>query len=478
MMNWRESKSTKKGNLFWFIDACSSTQRQIIKSAGAIFNRYPRVSIVCMKRDFHILMKKYQTFFKEQYDFIPETYILPEDYKAYKRYLDTDKEAMLLGKPSKGRGGQGIFFVKKYSDLDQESMKSYDYVAQHYIQNPYLIDNKKFDFRMYLMIKGTEEMEAYIAFEGLVRFCTEDYQDPTPLSDSDDEAEGEHQYMEDKPKDNLMGHLTNYCLNKESDKYVDNTNFKESDKGTKRLLSNILKVMKEGGIDIEKFKKDTKDICTKLVYALRPHIVNNYHTEMGTEESHQNCFHIFGLDLMIDVDHKVWVLEINAFPSFNYFHDCIVIDPVTKLKEKVKKVSELDRYLKTLIMKEAFLIAKGDYDKCDGTFQKCYPPEDESEFVHLSIYDEIRILFENLCKPQSPDYLNLAQFECISEHKNLRTEALTKSDYTTVFKEHAKSGNRSLMSLNGFNKAIDALSKIIYPPLDTKLERMVKFLGL
>jgi glutathione synthase/RimK-type ligase-like ATP-grasp enzyme len=77
---------------------------------------------------------------------------------------------VLLAKPSKGRGGQGIFFVKNAKELDQECINEYAYVAQQYIANPFLIENKKFDFRLYLMIKGVEEMEAYIAFEGLVRF--------------------------------------------------------------------------------------------------------------------------------------------------------------------------------------------------------------------------------------------------------------------------------------------------------------------
>jgi hypothetical protein len=154
-------------------------------------------------------MKKFQLFFKKDYDFIPETYILPEDIKAYKRYLDTTENAILLAKPSKGRGGQGIFFVKRYADLDQESMKDYEYVAQHYIPNPFLIDNKKFDFRMYLMIKGVEDMEAYIAFEGLCRFCTEEYTDPLPKNDSNDEEEDTYMNY-GEGEDNLMGHLTNY----------------------------------------------------------------------------------------------------------------------------------------------------------------------------------------------------------------------------------------------------------------------------
>jgi len=239
------------------------------------------ISIFCLN--------KYQTFFPKDFDFIPKTYILPEDITAYKRYLDTQDNPILLAKPSKGRGGEGIFFVKRYKDLDQESMKDYEYVAQHYIPNPLLIDKKKFDFRLYLMIKGVENMTGYIASEGMVRFCTEDYTDPFPCDDSDSNGEEELMDNELKKKDNLVGHLTNFCLNKESEKYVNNANFKDTDEGTKRLFTKVLQVLGKMGVDLGKFKEDLNDICTKLVIALRPHIVNKYHHEIGLEgEANQN----------------------------------------------------------------------------------------------------------------------------------------------------------------------------------------------
>jgi hypothetical protein len=476
MLDWIEGRSETKGSLFWFIDACSGTQRKMMKESSAYFNRYPRFSIIWMKREFHILLKKYQAMFPNDYDFIPETFILPEDYKAYKRFLGSKKENFLLAKPSKGRGGQGIFFIKDARDLDQESISEYAYVAQKYIKNPLLIDNKKFDFRMYLMIKGVEEMEAYIAFEGLVRFWTEDYVDPKSREDMEDEYDSD-EFM-DFDQDNLMGHLTNYCLNKDSDKYVNNENFKETDNGTKRLLTNVMKVIKEKGVDIHKFKQDVKDICTKLVYSLRPYIVNTYHTEMGFEgQANQNCFHILGLDLMLDSDHKCWILEINWFPSFNYYLDRIVIDPNTKKRVRIKQVSELDRYLKTLLLKDAFLIVKGEEEKTTGVFEKIYPVTEKS-YEKFGINDDIRKVFERLCKPQIPDYLNLSQFENMREMGSLKLEALTKNDYTQTFKEHAKSGNKSLMNLSQFNKAFDTLSRQIYPDYIAKTDRLARLLSL
>ena len=49
-------------------------------------------------------------------------------------------------------------------------MKLNEIVAQEYVMNPLLIDNKKFDLRLYILIKGVDVMEGYIAFEGMARF--------------------------------------------------------------------------------------------------------------------------------------------------------------------------------------------------------------------------------------------------------------------------------------------------------------------
>ena len=380
-------------------------------------------------------------------------------------------------------------------------MKDYEYVAQHYIPNPFLIDNKKFDFRLYLMIKGVENMEAFIASEGMVRFCTEEYTDPQPKEDSDSDEE-EELFGTGKPKDNLMGHLTNYCLNKESDKYVNNNNFQNSDNGTKRLLSNVLKVLGEMGVDIEKFNEELKDIWTKLVMAMRPSMVNTYHYEIGREGlTNQNCFHLLGLDLMMDMDHKLWVLEINSFPSFNFFFDRIEVDPISKKKKRVKTISELDKYLKTLIMKEAFLIWRGEGEESKDVFQKVFPPKNPEKYCQFTIYDDIRKAFEKLAEPQNPDYLSQAQFEAISELSDSRLGELTGNNYKKSFgdggdpskkpgkyeynsklltrsllrnyyKQFAKWGNKSMMNLSQFTKALDGLAKTLYPAFYTKYERL------
>ena len=47
-------------------------------------------------------------------------------------------------------------------------------VVQRYLANPLLLDGLKFDLRLYIVLTGIrdDDMHAFLADEGLVRFCT------------------------------------------------------------------------------------------------------------------------------------------------------------------------------------------------------------------------------------------------------------------------------------------------------------------
>jgi tubulin polyglutamylase TTLL6/13 len=90
--------------------------------------------------------------------------------------------------------------TRKLEDVD---LKSGDqYVAQRYIHKPYLIDNLKFDLRIYVLIYGVDPLRVMIYDQGLVRFATEEYTGPYGSN-----------------LDNLCMHLTNYAINKNSDHF-------------------------------------------------------------------------------------------------------------------------------------------------------------------------------------------------------------------------------------------------------------------
>lgn len=100
-------------------------------------------------------------------------------------------------------------------------------VVSRYISNPLLIDGIKFDLRVYVVITGIneDEIHAFIADEGLARFCTEKYERPTPQN-------LKHSYM----------HLTNYSLNKHNEEFIkESGNIMEPNDGSKRTLTALIK---------------------------------------------------------------------------------------------------------------------------------------------------------------------------------------------------------------------------------------------
>ena len=86
------------------------------------------------------------------------------------------------------------------------------------------MNNKKFDLRIYVLVCSLNPLIAFISDEALVRFCTEDYQMPT--------KENMHK---------VLMHLTNYSLNKMSEKYVKCDDLENQEEATKRTLTSFFK---------------------------------------------------------------------------------------------------------------------------------------------------------------------------------------------------------------------------------------------
>ena len=70
-------------------------------------------------------------------------------------------------------------------------------MAQRYMHKPYLIDDLKFDLRVYALVFGVDPLRVFVFKEGLARFATETYIGPQKNN-----------------LDNLFMHLTNYAINK------------------------------------------------------------------------------------------------------------------------------------------------------------------------------------------------------------------------------------------------------------------------
>jgi tubulin polyglutamylase TTLL11 len=137
--------------------------------------------------------------------------------------------SVFIAKPSVGCQGDGICLIRKLADIPK--LGSEEWIVQPYIDKPLLLAKRKFDLRLYVLISSVSPYICYLNEEGLARFCTEDYQEPT--------------------KDNIKNpyiHLTNYSLNK------NHPNFRSSDdalsSGDKRCLRVVWQQLREQGVDV------------------------------------------------------------------------------------------------------------------------------------------------------------------------------------------------------------------------------------
>ena len=92
------------------------------------------------------------------------------------------------------------------------------------MHKPYLIDNLKFDLRIYVLITGVNPLRCYIYKEGLARFATEEY--ISPLGSN---------------LNNLCMHLTNYAINKDNDQFIFNDDPNKDNIGHKWSLTAVFK---------------------------------------------------------------------------------------------------------------------------------------------------------------------------------------------------------------------------------------------
>jgi len=77
--------------------------------------------------------------------------------------------------------------------------------VQDYLDKPHLIDDLKYDLRIYVLVYGINPLRVYIHDAGLARFATEPYVHPKASN-----------------LDSLFMHLTNYAINKNNGAFQQN----------------------------------------------------------------------------------------------------------------------------------------------------------------------------------------------------------------------------------------------------------------
>ncbi|CAL8084000.1 unnamed protein product [Calicophoron daubneyi] len=229
-------------------------------------------------------------------DFIPVTYMIPQDYNLFAEEFKRNPSSTWIMKPSGKARGIGIFLINRLSQLKRWSRESRSaplgstpmcgrdsYVISRYIDNPLLIGGKKFDLRLYILVTSFRPLKAYIYKLGFCRFCTVKYNsDVTEL-------------------DNMFVHLTNVSIQKHGAHY-------NSIHGGKWTTENF-RLWLEG--------TRGRSVSDKLFDEIHWIILHSLKAVANVLINDRHCFECYGYDIIIDDNLRPWLIEVNASPSLS-----------------------------------------------------------------------------------------------------------------------------------------------------------------
>ncbi|NXK23268.1 TTLL5 polyglutamylase, partial [Arenaria interpres] len=239
---------------------------------------------------------------------LPQTFILPAEYRDFCNTYSKDRGPWIV-KPVASSRGRGVYLINNPNQIVLED----DILVSRYISNPLLIDDFKFDVRLYVLVTSYDPLIIYLYEEGLARFATVRY----------DQAS--------KNIKNQFMHLTNYSVNKKSGDYVSSDDPEVEDYGNKWSMSAMLRYLKQEGRDTAALMANVEDLIIKTVVSAELAIATackNFLTHRGS------CFELYGFDVLIDDTLKPWLLEVNLSPS-------LACDAPLDLKIKASMLSDM-----------------------------------------------------------------------------------------------------------------------------------------
>ncbi|XP_049453186.1 tubulin polyglutamylase TTLL5 isoform X2 [Epinephelus fuscoguttatus] len=272
-------------------------------------NHFPRSYELTRKdRLYKNIQRMQQTHGFKNFHIVPQTFVLPSEYQEFCNCFAKDKGPWII-KPVASSRGRGIYLV---SNPNQISMDE-NILVSRYINNPLLIDEFKFDMRLYVLVTSYDPVLIYVYEEGLARFATVKY-DRTS-----------------KNIKNTFMHLTNYSLNKKSSDYVSCDDPEVEDYGNKWSMSAVLRYLKQEGKDTTLLMRQVEDLIIKAVISAELQIA----TACKMFVPHKtNCFELYGFDVLIDSNLKPWLLEVNLSPS-------LACDAPLDLKIKASMIADM-----------------------------------------------------------------------------------------------------------------------------------------
>ncbi|XP_053969960.1 tubulin polyglutamylase TTLL5 isoform X2 [Anastrepha ludens] len=225
----------------------------------------------------------------KHFDIVPQSFILPIEYKELVSAHNKNRGPWIV-KPAASSRGRGIFIVNTPDQIPQDEQV----LVCKYVLDPLCIDGHKCDLRVYVLVTSFDPLIIYIYEEGLVRLATVKY---------------------DRGAENLWNpcmHLCNYSINKYHSDYIKPRDAEVEDVGHKWTLSALLRHLKSQGCNTHQLMANIEDLIIKSIFSCAQTIISACRMFVP---SGNNCFELYGFDILIDEGLKPWLLEVNLSPS-------------------------------------------------------------------------------------------------------------------------------------------------------------------
>ncbi|XP_066296558.1 protein polyglycylase TTLL10-like isoform X2 [Branchiostoma lanceolatum] len=306
------------------------------KEGEQLVNRIPNNAILTTKigllnslREYERVMAKVKkgryTRHLKMGDFFPESFRLDvrDDREAF---FNTYQEGETwICKPTGMNRGRGIFFISSQEEVSslQERLEVMTQnskrarlpykgpmarVIQRYVNKPLLLDGKKFDIRVYMLIACTNPY-VVMYHPGYARLCTQDY--------SADDL-------------NITAHLTNQWIQKKD------PNYEEVKDETVWSMEHLNDYINDTCADDKGLPQDW--VFNGLTRRMKDIMLHCFHSVRHKIQCRLGYFDLYGFDFLLDEDMKVYLLEINVNPALHT--NCEVLqDMIPPLVEETVRVS-------------------------------------------------------------------------------------------------------------------------------------------
>ena len=333
-----------------------------------IVNRIPNINFICRKAPFVILVNRMQLFFPTLYTFYPFSIVLPNRIEEFKKLISLHNKKYIV-KPDGGSLGYGIKIIDKDND-DFTNTKNLE-VAQEYVDS-LLLDDIKFDLRIYVLIASVKPLTIYVYRDGIARFCSEK-----------------------SGSESLYSQITNTAINKKNPSVDINS--------ITQMVHDVFQKLEGKGIDTSLLwaKMDNAIILTVLsvLKFLEEGLEKNNIDESSI--GYSRCFQILGFDFIIDKDLNPLILEVNYRPSLSSDtndENKLKIDMLRAALRIVAPFKALQKIIIDKNLKNTDWVTEAPrlkHIKCTdphidtGLFQQIYPTKSR---INNKIYDTVKYI--------------------------------------------------------------------------------------